>query len=427
MKYKASDIITKARQIADLTNSEFLSWNEEVSMLNDAYTMLYQKLVNINDGSFVKTIVLQPGMNILPQDFWQLRSVYVDRNGNIEMIKRRAASESMNVLSYEIKLNHLTIYGTIPFGTLVMEYWASPATLTFKPKPVQFGPLPSSTTTPTPYACYDEKYFYTIPVQGAPASYLDYYDFETNDTVTLIQLYQQGIQRFLPSKEKAVVWLTDNTVRILDYKTGTNTTITDIPFFTESGTLGLLGTDNKGKINNHSVFEWEYDTDISFVVCNDNFSDFYYLKDNTIYHNGEQVLVNEETVSATSLMYANGNCWYSTSNEVGFIDYDNNLHIISVSSNILGINKIDCNTGFGYSIKNDERNFTVYPWVEDTELDFPNSMYFQIMAYMLAVQYKIKQGADSSGIMTVLGTLENTFYDTLTQDANDFVRIKNVY
>ena len=54
-------------------------------------------------------------------------------------------------------------------------------------------------------------------------------------------------------------------------------------------------------------------------------------------------------------------------------------------------------------------------------------MYFQIMAYMLAVQFKIKQGADAQGLLTVLSTLENTFYDTLTQDANDFVRIKNVY
>ena len=52
MKYKTSDIITKALQIADLTNSDFISWYEKVSMINDAYTMLYQKLIDIGDGSF---------------------------------------------------------------------------------------------------------------------------------------------------------------------------------------------------------------------------------------------------------------------------------------------------------------------------------------------------------------------------------------
>ena len=54
-------------------------------------------------------------------------------------------------------------------------------------------------------------------------------------------------------------------------------------------------------------------------------------------------------------------------------------------------------------------------------------MYFTIMSYMLALQFKIKQGADSSGLMTELQTLENTFYDTLSQDANEPIRIKNVY
>ena len=54
-------------------------------------------------------------------------------------------------------------------------------------------------------------------------------------------------------------------------------------------------------------------------------------------------------------------------------------------------------------------------------------MYFTIMSYMLALQFKIKQGADASGLMTELQTLENTFYDTLSQDANEPIRIKNVY
>lgn len=433
MTYKSSDIIRKAEQLSDLTNSEFISWDEQVSLLNDAYTMLYQKLVDIGDGSFVKSFIAVLGENILPKDFWQIKSINLVNNKVVTPIKRRASSESYATLSYETRYDKLYLNGSYANGEIVVEYWAKPVTLTYKPNPVHLGPLPSTTTTPVPITCYDEKYFYRVPVQDAPASNLYCYDFKTGKySNSAYTLYQTNIQKLVPGKEKAVFWLSDNTVHLLDYsKIGSGSTpttvITDIPFFTESGTVGFIGTDNKGKLNNHTVFEWEYDTDITFVVCDDDFSDFYYLKSNTIYHNGEQVLINEESVSATSLMYANEKCWYYTSDEVGYIDEDDSLHIISVSSNIIGINKIDCNTGFGYSIKDDEQNFTVYPWVEDTILDFPNSMYFQIMAYMLAVQFKIKQGADAQGLLTVLSTLETTFYDTLTQDANDYVRIKNVY
>ena len=54
-------------------------------------------------------------------------------------------------------------------------------------------------------------------------------------------------------------------------------------------------------------------------------------------------------------------------------------------------------------------------------------MYFQIISYALAVAFKIKQGADASGLTTIMSSMEQTFYDTLTQDANQPVRIKNVY
>ena len=56
MKYYASDIIKKARIAADLVNSDFIDWYEEVSLLNDSYQSLYQDLVEINDPSFVKVL-----------------------------------------------------------------------------------------------------------------------------------------------------------------------------------------------------------------------------------------------------------------------------------------------------------------------------------------------------------------------------------
>jgi len=409
MTYKSSDIVHKAEQLADLTNTDFITWDEKISLLNDAYTMLYQKLVNIGDGSFVKTIIGNFGENTLPHDFWQLRSVNLVQNKVVTPIKRRASSEGYTTLSYEIRLDKLYINGTNYYGDIVIDYWAKPKTLTYKPKPVEMNPEMDDRPI---IAVHNEKFFSTENTT------LYWYDCK-NEGYGSVDV-GGNISLVVPGDEQALVIVGSNNEKIITYD-GIVTAISGIPFITENGAIGSI-LDGKGKINNHTIFEWDYDNDASLVVCNEDFDDFFYLKGNTIYHNGDQILINEDAINAASIMYVNNNCWYYTSNEVGYIDENDELHIVSVRPNCKGINKIDCNTGYGYTI-----GTTVYPWVEDTVLDFPNSMYFTIMSYMLALQFKIKQGADVSGITTELQTLENTFYDTLTQDANDFVRIKNVY
>ena len=409
MTYKASDIIRKARQLADLTNTDFITWDEEVSLLNDAYTMLYQKLVNIGDGSFVKPFVAFRGENVLPPDFWQIRSVNLVQNKIVTPVKRRADSENYSSLSYEIRFDKLYINGDYSNGEIIVEYWAKPKTLTYKPNPVTLSP----DLEDRPVMTVHNEMFFT---KENPNIY--WYDCksETNGSIDV-----GGDATFiLPCDDQALVTV-DSTNKIITYD-GTVTTLSGIPFITETGAIGSI-VDGKGKINNHTIFDWDYDTDgVSLVVCNDDFDDFFYVMNELLYHNGSQIIINDDLITANSIMYVNGNCWYYKTNEVGYVDESDELHIVSVKPNCKGINKIDCNTGYGYTI-----GTTVYPWVEDTVLDFPNSMYFTIMSYMLALQFKIKQGADSSGLMTELQTLENTFYDTLSQDANEPIRIKNVY
>lgn len=38
MKYNISDIVKAAKQIADIENSDFISWNENIRLLNEAWT-----------------------------------------------------------------------------------------------------------------------------------------------------------------------------------------------------------------------------------------------------------------------------------------------------------------------------------------------------------------------------------------------------
>ena len=50
MIYKTSDIIKRAKQLADLENSDFISYEENFMLINECYNKLYEKL--IADGNY---------------------------------------------------------------------------------------------------------------------------------------------------------------------------------------------------------------------------------------------------------------------------------------------------------------------------------------------------------------------------------------
>jgi hypothetical protein len=64
---------------------------------------------------------------------------------------------------------------------------------------------------------------------------------------------------------------------------------------------------------------------------------------------------------------------------------------------------------------------------ENVDLDYPNNLYFVILSYMLAIQFKIKQSADTTELQRMYEVAEQQFMDSITVDANDFYQIKNVY
>ena len=43
VKYNSRDIINRAKRIADLENSDFITYNEQIQMLNDCYNEIYKK------------------------------------------------------------------------------------------------------------------------------------------------------------------------------------------------------------------------------------------------------------------------------------------------------------------------------------------------------------------------------------------------
>ena len=56
IKYTTKDIVNRATQLADLENSDFISWNENINLLNESWQKIYQQLIDNGDKTFIKEL-----------------------------------------------------------------------------------------------------------------------------------------------------------------------------------------------------------------------------------------------------------------------------------------------------------------------------------------------------------------------------------
>ena len=132
--YNASDIVKRAEQLADLENSDFISFSEKIALLNEAYQVLYQKGINKDVNAFVKYINTRDRVIQLPRDFYQLKAITMGHDKDIKVVLRRPVNQSFNVLSYDIINNTLQINGETMGQNICVEYFPTPSTLTFPNK-----------------------------------------------------------------------------------------------------------------------------------------------------------------------------------------------------------------------------------------------------------------------------------------------------
>ena len=153
---KTSDIFRRAKQLADLEGSDFISWNEAINCINESYIGLFEKLINMGDNSFVKSFKTKEKEEDLPKDFWQLKGVYLWNNGNLQTINRRADNNGIHHLSYELRNGKLYLFGN-PNDVLV-EYFPKPKKLLMPPSDCEVAlELPEGATV---LACCEHTFLY---------------------------------------------------------------------------------------------------------------------------------------------------------------------------------------------------------------------------------------------------------------------------
>lgn len=424
---KTSDLFKRAKQLADLEGSDFIGWNEAISCINESNVGLYEKLINMGDNSFVVSFRTKEEVEDLPEDFWQLKGVFLWNNGNLQTINRRADNNGTHHLSYELRNGKLYLYGQ-PNDVLV-EYYPKPKKLYFKPHDVAIG----LDTSLTYLDCHKHTFLYE-----------DTETIETEDYDTLSIIDLDGIKtakNFIQIDHDSIVYafLTENFVfintasglTIYDIMSGYSVTVDGYaPLVTENGKEFLIDTEGVIKyfhIGNGSISTSELKTVENigggvYYVASDDLEDFFYIENDNVIHNGV-----ESAGSAKHIIYADKKCYVLGDTGFVVINADNEVTVIENSTGLnVGFIGIDERTGYGYCTKKFGAYY-VCPYCEDTPLNYPNSTYFQIISYILAIAFKCKQGADITLLSEQLAMIEQTFEETLGSDAFQFPRMGNVY
>ena len=470
IRYNASDVIKKAKQLADLENSDFISWNESITLLNDAYQNIYQKSINKGNNDFVRVIQTSEKCINLPRDFYQLKALTLKQDRFNTPIMRRPQNGSFDDLSYDIYNNTLLING-YSSGTIILEYYPTPVTLTLPNKDEVIDlPIGSDETL---VGAYKNVYFVrrTDKEDSTKPLYNKTYIVAINrDTGEEAKVAEQSIY----SEEYAV---SENILfSIGDYVLFTGIHHDSVGSGTYKDFDCIIGLnivdfsvnvqDRKDKYDNYLALSFNFYDDTECDITVEAYSGKKRITSATIYGNyydlkANNVIIPEkafitvlskdmkhsfsidsehlylyvdgEKVTYGKVMHVMGDSVYLQSASKNYctmlnISTNEKTSLIAPSKKpIWGTVGFDKQTGYGYYYLLGDNKIVIHSFLEDTELNFPNNMFFNYLAYSLALSFKVKQGSDISTFMPLLETAENTFYDSLTKDDWSFTRITNVY
>ena len=377
MKYNISDIVKAAKQIADLENSDFISWNENIRLLNEAWTAVHQKLINKGDFTFVNEMDIGKEQE-LPTDFYQVSSILDNYN---TPVPRYSIGMNDSQIWYKIINNKLILNG---LQSAKLTYFTKPQFLTY-PAETIVDALPLEAGEVIKFAC-------------------DNYAL-TNKNVWNI-------------KEASVVRAAVETDVYVDAY-GRTYSATEKPIFYPDGRCFKLTQDSCTDIN----CKVAYSDDIENITFD---GVYYYVRYSSngninVFEQGNPTNIDVLEGFSSNIYFNNEHKFYIKDGVV-FID-DIPMYDASIYNNKVYMLKIDLNTGYGLFTNNNK----ILSIAVDTELNLPNNLYYNVLAYMLAFSYCCKQGKDASYVSAQLNSNVELLYDTLTNDAFSQMKITNIY
>lgn len=397
VKFRAIDVYNRALALADLQNSNFISYGDGFYMLNAAYRKVYQDAINQGDLNYLVEVRLIANRNStfkLPDDFYQLAMVTDDYGNEIPMLR---LAYSMADYGYLIKNNTIVLRNVN--GNIILKYYPVPDTITFKNTRRQSNKVLSVSQFGTPFTGFDTKVFTT-------SRYV--YDMQTIQAYNMSYLIS-SYQHALVGRDGILVIL-NGEYRFALFSASSYTDTFVKPLLTTSGNF------IENTFDNLNGWGW----------CNDDASARYVVSDGNVYFNGNSIGTASDLMRSNldngRVIYWNGQWCFVTLSK---IVYPDGSWESTDSPTAIALLKCDTETGYGYVIPT-VNNFSVEGWTPDTVIDYPNNTLFDLTVYELAIQFRIKQGADPSGLMQMYQQLEKTYNKTISMNNDDFPTIRNV-
>lgn len=431
-KYKTSDIIKRAATVADLNNSKFIGYEENINLLNENYTALYQKLSNKGDKTFLKTIETTGDSVKLPSDFYALAGVYLWVNKTVRPVLRKADTEGEYGLFYEIVGDKIQFYGT-SYGTVKISYYPKPMTLTYPAECKKITGLPETYNTHALTCIY---IFGSLALMVTDDDYYGVYSIAKKEwvyepTVSFLGIMyakgpfiyeQNGIRIMGASFDSLITLPADFTKGIF----GSRPSCFD-PTTREIATLmGIQWVYS----SSYKVPEWVTDAMSLYTEDMKNFYALTFVDDQSVLlYNGEKVDLPYPT-EEIGICLKNGILSVATNGMVfqveegkvcGQMDIQRNQNLATL------LGPYDGDFGFAWLYKDYTGDLWTCPCYTDIELEVPSNFYFNIMAYYMAYAYKARQHSDTTQLSAQIEQQEATFFDTLSNDDYGPVRINHVY
>lgn len=397
----ASKLIRRAKQIADVSNSDFLNYEELTEYLNASWKNVYQTVIqyNLNVFTVEANLVGSGGVYKLPFDCYQIKSIKNPYTG-VE-IPRKADSASMYGSHYEIVNDNLILGNTC--GPVSITYWRKPYFLTF----------PNATVLTTYNKAEDKEILDVckdaILIKDAENKY--YIKSLLTDSKLDLSFIEPDKYEKIYLGNNFIIGIKESTYEVKDFY-GNLVFYGDITadYFIKSDDgliyIGVLDVDKVNILEIDNVTEvasMKFTSKPENIICIDN--EFY-------------------PVEKDAMPIGIFDC------RPAYTTPDKNLHLINeqfdrskdivefVSIPTMG--KLIC-TNYGFL----DFSGKLYSNVPDTQLSFPNNLFLDCISYDLAIRFLCKMNADSSGVEN----LNRNAWNQLTaaiDNAADFQVIKKV-
>lgn len=430
LHYKASDIVKRAKDIADVRGSDFVTDEEMLSLLNESWTDIYSKLISLNDKSFLSKIEISGEETELPEDFYQLAFVVDSLNQPIERYTVGSLGRWYELVNNTVQLHNVR--------EAYLYYYSTPATITF-PKPAISNALSSgddSTLSPSVPMFYIKEWGQLYTKNGVVLyksdNFKKYYSHRKNifsknaadvdsygyNVIVDYDGNQYVYKAFMPEAKVGDdyswhdLYIDGEKVQI---QTSKNSGFTDMNPFS-SQVFYHLGA-HKWLVQRFgyspTYIMLDYSGTVDCLCLDSDLAKSYngtrtYLSDST--YTFETIIDGHIYSEDLTGCYLDGELMYKKG-----IDPE-------VREGVLFSANYD--TGYGAFFGNASSIYSIFP---DTELNFPSNIYFNILAYQVAYAIACKQGKDCTFIEKQLLSQWDIFYNTLNRDGFGQSKVVNTY